>query len=71
MEFENTRVIVEDHGPVWQVRINAPERRNALNPDLIRLLDAGRIGRAVAIDVLRLGRARSFTLMPVERRQSS
>ena len=35
--------------------------------DLIRLLDADRIGRDVTIDVLRLGRPRSFTLVPVER----
>jgi S1-C subfamily serine protease len=35
--------------------------------DLIRLLDADRIGRAVTVDVLRLGRPRSFTLTPVER----
>lgn len=35
--------------------------------DLIRLLDADRIGRAVTIDVLRLGRPRSFTVTPVER----
>lgn len=37
--------------------------------DLIRLLDADRIGRAVAIDVLRLGRPRSVTLTPVERKR--
>ena len=35
--------------------------------DLIRLLDQSRIGRAVAIDVLRLGRPRTFTLTPTER----
>jgi len=35
--------------------------------DLIRLLDADRIGRAVTIDVLRLGRPRSFIVTPVER----
>ncbi len=35
--------------------------------DLIRLLDADRIGRAVEIDVLRLGRARSFVVTPQER----
>ncbi|MCB9549287.1 MAG: enoyl-CoA hydratase/isomerase family protein [Myxococcales bacterium] len=41
MESENTRVIVEDHGPVWQVRINAPERRNALGMGVVTgLLDA-------------------------------
>jgi S1-C subfamily serine protease len=35
--------------------------------DLIRLLDRGRIGKAVTIDVLRLGRLRSFTATPTER----
>jgi S1-C subfamily serine protease len=35
--------------------------------DLIRLLDADRIGRTVTIDVLRLGRPRSFDVTPVER----
>lgn len=35
--------------------------------DLIRLLDHSRIGKTIAIDVLRLGRLRSFTLMPTER----
>ncbi len=38
--------------------------------DLIRLLDADRIGRAVTIDVLRLGRPRSFAVTPVERSMS-
>jgi S1-C subfamily serine protease len=38
--------------------------------DLIRLLDADRIGRAVTVDVLRLGRPRSFTVTPVERRNA-
>jgi len=35
--------------------------------DLIRLLDRSRIGRRVAIDVLRLGRLRSFQVTPTER----
>lgn len=35
--------------------------------DLIRILDADRIGRSVTIDVLRLGRPRSFAVTPVER----
>jgi len=35
--------------------------------DMIRLLDHSRIGKRVAIDVLRLGRLRSFELTPVER----
>jgi S1-C subfamily serine protease len=36
--------------------------------DLIRLLDRDRIGRAVEVEVLRLGRSRMFNVMPVERR---
>jgi len=36
--------------------------------DLIRLLNADRIGRAVTVEALRLGRLREFTLQPVERR---
>jgi S1-C subfamily serine protease len=35
--------------------------------DLIRLLDHSRIDKAVVIDVLRLGRLRSFALTPTER----
>ena len=35
--------------------------------DLIRLLDRNRIGRLVAMDVLRLGRLRSFAVTPTER----
>ena len=35
--------------------------------DLIRLLDHSRIGKAVTIQVLRLGRLRAFELTPVER----
>jgi S1-C subfamily serine protease len=37
--------------------------------DLIRLLNHERIGRAVAIDVLRRGQLRSFDVTPQERRQ--
>jgi S1-C subfamily serine protease len=36
--------------------------------DMIRRLNADRIGRAVAIDVLRRGQLRSFTVTPTERR---
>jgi S1-C subfamily serine protease len=36
--------------------------------DLIRLLNAERIGRAVGVDVLRRGQLRSFELKPAERR---
>ena len=35
--------------------------------DLIRLLDRSRIGRTVRVDVLRLGRLRSFDVSPTER----
>jgi S1-C subfamily serine protease len=35
--------------------------------DLIRLLNRERIGRGVAIDVLRRGQLRTFTVKPVER----
>jgi S1-C subfamily serine protease len=38
--------------------------------DLIRLLTGERIGRSVTIDVLRLGKARQFTLTPEERKRS-
>ena len=36
--------------------------------DLIRILDANRIGRTVAFDVLRRGRLRQFDVRPLERR---
>ncbi|MFL5038791.1 MAG: S1C family serine protease [Xanthobacteraceae bacterium] len=35
--------------------------------DLIRLLDGSRIGKTIPIDVLRLGRLRSFDVVPTER----
>jgi S1-C subfamily serine protease len=35
--------------------------------DMIRLLDHNRIAKRVAIDVLRLGRLRSFEVIPIER----
>ena len=35
--------------------------------DMVRLLDHTRIGKAIVIEVLRLGRLRSFTLTPPER----
>jgi S1-C subfamily serine protease len=37
--------------------------------DLVRLLNADRIGRAVSVDVLRRGQLRSFELTPTERRK--
>jgi S1-C subfamily serine protease len=39
--------------------------------DLIRLLTGERIGQAVEIKVLRLGKPRSFTLMPEERKKAA
>jgi len=39
--------------------------------DMIRLLDRNRIGKRVAIDVLRLGRLRSFEVAPTERSAAS
>ena len=38
--------------------------------DLIRLLTGERIGRPIAIDVLRLGKPRTFTLVPEERKKA-
>jgi S1-C subfamily serine protease len=35
--------------------------------DLIRLLDRNRIGKRVTVDVLRLGRLRTFDMTPTER----
>lgn len=37
--------------------------------DLIRLLDRDRIGRSIEIEALRLGRARTFAITPVERQR--
>jgi S1-C subfamily serine protease len=39
--------------------------------DLIRLLTGDKIGRMVEIDVLRLGKPRTFTLLPEERRKAA
>jgi S1-C subfamily serine protease len=39
--------------------------------DLIRLLNADRIGRVVTLELLRLGRLREFELQPIERRARS
>jgi S1-C subfamily serine protease len=38
--------------------------------DLIRLLTGERIGKAIEIDVLRLGKPRTFTLVPEERKKA-
>ena len=39
--------------------------------DLIRLLDGSRIAKTIGIDVLRLGRLRSFDVVPTERSRAS
>jgi len=39
--------------------------------DLIRLLTGERIGRAIEVNVLRLGKPRTFTLVPEERRKAA
>jgi S1-C subfamily serine protease len=39
--------------------------------DLIRVLDRDRIGRTLAMDVLRLGRLRAFDIHPIERKPSA
>jgi S1-C subfamily serine protease len=38
--------------------------------DLIRVLDRDRIGRRLAMDVLRLGRLRAIDIDPVERKKA-
>ncbi|MFL4982423.1 MAG: PDZ domain-containing protein, partial [Xanthobacteraceae bacterium] len=39
--------------------------------DLIRLLDGSRIAKTIGIDVLRLGRLRSFDVVPTERSRAA
>ena len=39
--------------------------------DLIRLLDRDRVNRAVEVEVLRLGRVRTFNVTPIERKQKA
>ncbi len=39
--------------------------------DLIRLLTGERIGKAIEIKVLRLGKPRTFTLVPEERKKAA
>jgi S1-C subfamily serine protease len=39
--------------------------------DLVRLLDGSRIGKTVGVDALRLGRLRSFDVVPTERSRTS
>lgn len=48
----NSAVIVEDHGPKWVVRLNMPERRNALGQAVVTgLIDA--VERAAQVKNLR------------------
>ncbi len=46
-----TAVLVDDRGPLWVVRLNAPDRRNALGRAVVEgLLDAaGRVAREKAV----------------------
>ncbi len=48
MTAESTPVIVERHGPVWHVQINAPARRNALGRAVVEGLAA--VAREVATE---------------------
>jgi len=65
---------VEPNGPAGNAGLMSHDLVVALDgepvtgvDDLIRLLDRNRIGRKVSIDVLRLGRLRSFDVTPTER----
>jgi len=67
-------VAVEPNGPAGNAGLMSHDLVVALDgepvtgvDDLIRLLDRNRIGRKVSIDVLRLGRLRSFDVTPTER----
>ena len=69
---------VEPNGPAGNAGLMSHDLVVALDgepvtgvDDLIRLLDRNRIGRAVSIDVLRLGRLRSFDVTPTERSTSA
>jgi S1-C subfamily serine protease len=66
--------VVEPAGPAGKAGLMSHDLVVALDgepvtgvDDLIRLLDRNRIGRRVRIDVLRLGRLRSFDVTPTER----
>jgi S1-C subfamily serine protease len=39
--------------------------------DLVRLLDRDRVNRAVEVEILRLGRVRTFNVTPIERKQKA
>jgi S1-C subfamily serine protease len=65
---------VEPNGPAGNAGLMSHDLVVALDAepvtgvdDLIRLLDRSRIGNSVSIDVLRLGRLRSFEVTPTER----
>jgi S1-C subfamily serine protease len=65
---------VEPNGPAGNAGLMSHDLAVALDgepvtgvDDLIRLLDRNRIGKKVNIDVLRLGRLRSFDVTPTER----
>jgi S1-C subfamily serine protease len=65
---------VEPNGPAGDAGLMSHDLVVALDgepvtgvDDLIRLLDRNRIGKKVSIDVLRLGRLRSFDVTPTER----
>jgi predicted metalloprotease with PDZ domain len=65
---------VEQGGPAVQAGLMSHDLVVALDgvavtgvDDLVRLLDGNRIGKCVTMDVPRLGRVRSFEVMPTER----
>jgi S1-C subfamily serine protease len=65
---------VEPNGPAGNAGVMSHDLVVALDgepvtgvDDMIRLLDRNRIGKKVSIDVLRLGRLRSFDVTPTER----
>jgi enoyl-CoA hydratase len=42
-QVEAAVVVVTEDGPVWTIRLNRPERLNALNPEAIALFREGMI----------------------------
>jgi len=67
---------IEQHGPAAQagllpgdvvIRLDGVDINGV--DDLIRVLDRDRIGRTLAMDVLRLGRLRAIDIHPVERKK--
>jgi S1-C subfamily serine protease len=72
-----TLTAVESDGPAARSGLSRHDIVVALDgepvtgiDDLIRLLNSERIGREVTVDALRLGRLRSFSVIPIERRTS-